>query len=192
MKRLRIVFNLLVAFLLTTFMASCDRTRFDKGYEYFPDMAHSLAFETYSSNPVFADSVTMRIPVANTVPREMIPYPFDNSLESRAKAAATLTNPLEPTAENLQQGRDQYNIFCTVCHGAAGDGNGYLFTSGRYAIKPASLISEKMMAAPDADIFHVITAGFQVMGAYGHLIRPDDRWKISMFVKNELQNNPAK
>lgn len=85
-----------------------------------------------------------------------------------------------------------YAIFCSQCHGVAGDGNGYLFTSGRYAIKPASLISEKMLAAPDADIFHVITAGFQVMAPHGDLVRPDDRWRIALFVKHELQNNPAK
>lgn len=192
MKSIRILFNLLIAFMLTLALASCDRTRNDKGYEYFPDMAHSLAFETYSPNGFFTDSMTMRLPASNTVPREMIPYAFDNSIEGREKAASSLTNPLEVNAENIKQGKAQYDIFCSHCHGVAGDGNGYLFTSGRYAIKPASLLTEKMLAAPDADIFHVITAGYQVMAAHGDLIRPDDRWKIALFVKHELQNNPAK
>ncbi|MDY0343711.1 MAG: c-type cytochrome [Lentimicrobium sp.] len=192
MKSIRIIFNLLIAFMFTLAFASCDRTRNDKGYEYFPDMAHSLAFETYSSNAVFADSLTMRLPASNTIPREMIPYAFENSIEGRAEAAASLINPLEVNAENIKQGEAMYAIFCSQCHGVAGDGNGYLFTSGRYAIKPASLISEKMLAAPDADIFHVITAGFQVMAPHGDLVRPDDRWRIALFVKHELQNNPAK
>jgi hypothetical protein len=30
------------------------------------------------------------------------------------------------------------------------------------------------------------------MGAHGQMIRPEDRWKIAMFVKNELQANTAK
>ncbi|GAB1405704.1 cytochrome c [Lentimicrobium sp.] len=155
-------------------------------------MAHSLAFETYSPNDVFADSSTMRLPASNTIPREMIPYAYENSIEGRAKAAAALVNPLDVNDENIKQGKVQYDIFCSHCHGVAGDGNGYLFTSGRYAIKPASLISEKMLAAPDGDIYHVITAGYQVMAPHGDLIRPDDRWKIALFVKHELQNNPSK
>ncbi|MDD2528072.1 MAG: c-type cytochrome [Lentimicrobiaceae bacterium] len=192
MKSIRILFNLLIACVFALVIVSCDRTRNDKGYEYFPDMAHSLAFETYSPNAVFADSSTMRLPASNTIPREMIPYAFENTPEGRAKAAVSLVNPLEVNDENINQGKAMYDIFCSQCHGTAGDGNGYLFTSGRYAIKPASLLTEKMLAAPDADIFHVITAGYQVMAPHGDLIRPDDRWKIALFVKHELQNNPAK
>ncbi len=184
--------SLFAAICLLLIGSSCDRSRNDKGYEYFPDMAHSLAAETYTINPNFADSLTMRVPAEKTIPREMVPYPYDNSPESRALAASTLVNPLEPDAKNLEIGKEQYRIFCSGCHGLTGDGNGFLFTSKRYAIHPASLISEKMLAAPDADIFHVITAGFQVMGAHGQLIRPDDRWRIAMFVKNELQANTLK
>lgn len=171
---------------------SCDRSRNDKGYEYFPDMAHSLAAETYAPNQNFVDGSTMRLPAENTIPREMVPYPYDNSVEGRALAASTLTNPLEPNAENIAAGKEKYNIFCKNCHGESGNGEGHLFTSKRYAIKPASLLSEKMLSAPEADIFHVITAGYQVMGAHGQLIRPDDRWRIAMFVKSELQANTLK
>ena len=184
--------SLFAAICLLLMGSSCDRTRNDKGYEYFPDMAHSLAAETYAPNSYFADSLTMRLPAENTIPREMVPYPYDNSLESRELAASTLANPLESDAKNMEIGKEQYRIFCSGCHGVAGDGNGFLFTSKRYAIQPASLISEKMLAAPEADIFHVITAGYQVMGAHGQLIRPDDRGRIAMFVKNELQANTLK
>jgi len=31
--------------LAAVLLTSCDRTRIQKGYEYFPDMAHSLAYE---------------------------------------------------------------------------------------------------------------------------------------------------
>ena len=184
--------SLLAAICLLLIGSSCDRSRNDKGYEYFPDMAHSLAAETYAPNSNFADSLTMRLPAENTIPREMVPYPYDNSLESRELAASTLMNPLEANAKNMEIGKEQYRIFCSGCHGVTGDGKGFLFTSKRYAIQPASLISEKMLAAPDADIFHVITAGYQVMGAHGQLIRPDDRWRVAMFVKNELQANTLK
>lgn len=172
--------------------SSCDRTRNDKGYEYFPDMGHSLAYETYAKNPAMSDSLAMRLPAANTISREVMPYPYPATIEGRALAAAELVNPLEVSPENIKKGKEQYTVFCKGCHGDLGNGEGFLYTSGRYAIKPASLLSEKMLNAPEGDIYHVISAGFNVMGAHGHLIRPEDRWKIAMFVKNELQSNTVK
>jgi len=192
MKKNKTFLSIIAAAGLLLMTGSCDRSRNDKGYEYFPDMAHSIAAETYTPNPNFADGQTMRLPAENTIPREMVPYPYDNSLESRALAAAELINPLEATEKNLLIGKEQYRIFCENCHGTLGDGKGYLFTSKKYAIQPASLLSEKMLGAPEADIYHVITAGYQVMGAHGQMIRPDDRWRIAMFVKNELQANTLK
>ena len=46
------------ALVLLLTLSSCDRTRNQKGYEYFPDMAHSLAYETYSANNVFTNGTT--------------------------------------------------------------------------------------------------------------------------------------
>ena len=74
---------------------SCDRSRNDKGYEYFPDMAHSLAYETYAPNPNFGDSMTMRLPAENTISREIMPYPYPNTPEVRALNAVELSNTLE-------------------------------------------------------------------------------------------------
>jgi mono/diheme cytochrome c family protein len=167
--------------------ASCDRKRNDKGYEYFPDMAHSLAYETYQPNPVTESGTTMILPAPNTVPLEMIPYTYSASADDRELAAKQLVNPFELTEEGLVRGKEQYNIFCANCHGETGNGEGFLFTSGKYKARPASLISEKMLSSNEADIYHVITVGYQLMGPHGPMIKPDDRWMISMYVKNELQ-----
>lgn len=171
-------------FILT---ASCDRKRNDKGYEYFPDMAHSLAYETYQPNPNTGSGTTMILPAPNTIPMEMEPYQFTATPEDRDLAAAQLVNPFELTEEGLIRGRDQYKIFCAHCHGEAGNGEGFLYTSGKYKARPASLLSEKMISSNEADIYHVITVGFQLMGPHGHMIKPADRWMISMYVKKELQ-----
>ncbi|MBK6965884.1 MAG: cytochrome c [Bacteroidales bacterium] len=189
MIRKKLITALAALFGILLLGTSCDRTRNDKGYEYFPDMVHSLAYETYAVNPAMADSQAMRLPAENTISREIIPYAYPNTPEGRLQAAAELINPIEATPENIKRGKEQFNIFCLGCHGELGNGDGYLFTSGRFAIKPASLISEKMLAMPDADIYHVISVGFNTMGAHAHMIRPDDRWKIALFVKNELQKN---
>jgi hypothetical protein len=38
---------------------ACDRTNNDPGYDFFPDMAYSKGYETYSENDVFPDGKTL-------------------------------------------------------------------------------------------------------------------------------------
>lgn len=169
--------------------ASCDRTRIQKGYEYFPDMAHSLAYETYAPDKAMSNGITMQMPVQGTIPREMIPYQYPATPEGRLLAGKELSCNFEANEANLARGKEMFTLFCMNCHGVAGKGDGHLYTSGKFAMQPASLISERMLAAPIGEVFHVITVGFNTMGAHGPQIRPDDRWKIALYVKNTLQKN---
>jgi len=162
---------------------ACDRTHNDPGYDYFPDMAYSRAYETYSENPVFEDGKTMREPVQGTVPVGYIPYTYEKNDTDRILAGKELMNPLKASEENLKRGELAYNRYCINCHGSQADGNGNLFTSGLYNFKPAPLVNEKMKIAPDGEIYHVITVGQGVMMAHGAIIRPEDRWKIVMYVR---------
>ena len=173
-------------------LVSCDRTRNDKGYEYFPDMAHSLAYETYSPNPNYPIGKTGQIPVKGTISREMIPYQYPASEVGRKQAGLELINPLKDSLMDITAGKSLYTIFCIGCHGAAGDGKGYLFTSGKYAVPPASLLSDRMMAVNAGEIYHVITVGYNVMGAHGPQIKPNDRWQIVNYIQNALQKKVNK
>ena len=178
-----------VAFILFTMvlLSSCDYNRRTTGWDYVDDMIVSKAYETYTPNPNFADGKTMQPPVAGTIPREMIPYAFEKTDSDRAIAARTLVNPLEPTPDNLNRGKERYDIYCAQCHGEKGDGQGSLYVSKKYTYPPGNLLSDKMKANPEADIYHVITVGFGIMGAHGSMIKPKDRWKIAMYIKHELQ-----
>ncbi len=178
-----------VVALSALLFASCDRTRVQKGYEYFPDMAHSLAYETYTPASPLKTGMTMQLPVLGTIPREMIPYQYPASPEGRLQAGKELTCKIELSDTTLARGKEMFTIFCQNCHGVAGKGDGHLFTSGKFPMQPASLISERMLAAPIGEVYHVITMGWNTMGAHGPQIRPDDRWKIALYVKNTLQKN---
>ena len=68
------------------FLSACDRDRNHPGHSYFPDMVDSRAYESYTANPNFADSLTARLPVKGTIPRGIIPFSFENTLEDRALA----------------------------------------------------------------------------------------------------------
>lgn len=178
---------LLTAVSVCLLSISCDRTRSSTGWDYMPDMYYSQAYETYTANPNFTDSMTMRVPVEGTVPMDMIPFSYTSREGEREAAGEELSNTLEATPENLARGEQAYRIFCESCHANSGDGQGTLFTSQRYPYPPASLISERARALKDGEIYHSITVGYGIMGAHGSMIRPDDRWKIVHHIRVNLQ-----
>ncbi len=168
-------------------LSSCDYNRRTTGWDYAGDLINSNAYETYTENPVFKNGRTMQPPVEGTIPRGFMPYPYQKTDEDRALAAQNLVNELANTHENLERGKVAYGIYCMQCHGEKGDGQGSLYVNKKFNYPPGNLLSEKMRANTEADIYHVITVGWGIMGEHGSMITPDDRWKIAMYLKQELQ-----
>lgn len=189
-KRIHIVhFTLLLALTATmAIMSSCDRDNNHPGYNYYPDMVDSRAYESFSENPNFADGKTLREPVEGTVPRGHSPLPYTKDLEDRALAGKELQNPVPLNDETLARGKVLYDRFCLQCHGPQGDGQGILYTSKLYPLQPASLVNEKVRNLPDGEIFHTITYGYGVMAEHASIIRPEDRWIIVNYIRKELQD----
>jgi mono/diheme cytochrome c family protein len=169
------------------FMSSCNHDRNQPGYAYMPDMYYSEAAEAYTPNPVFSDSLTMQTPVKGTIARGHYPeYPYKaKSADDQKRAGLELVNPFPSSPEALARGKELFSIFCINCHGALGDGEGYLFTSKRFPAQPTSLIGDLVKNKPDGELYHVITLGSLsgLMGAHGSQIAPDDRWKIIDYVR---------
>jgi mono/diheme cytochrome c family protein len=177
---------LTVLFITGILISSCDRNRNMRGYDFIPDMVYSKAYDTYSENPNFKDSMTMRVPVNGTVPRGFIPFRYPIDTISRAKAGMELVNPYLPTEEVIARGKLMFTTFCIGCHGDLGKGDGQLFSSGLYPLKPRDISAEPTAIRKDGEIYHTITLGFGSMGAHGAQIKPDDRWKLVLYVR-ELQ-----
>lgn len=149
-------------------------------------MAYSTAYETYTTNPVFSDGYTMRLPAEGSIARGMMPYPYKaKSFEDQVKAGVELVNPIQATPEIVAQGKAKYEIFCMHCHGVAGKGDGHLYTSKLFPAKPTSLVEAYVQNKPDGEIYHVITLGSisGLMGQHGSQILPQDRWKIIHYVR---------
>ncbi len=175
--------GIIVLFLLSM---SCETDRNKRGYEYFPDMAYSEAYETYAPNKFFSDGKTAQPPVSGTVPRHMVPYQYLKTPDGLRLAGLELINPFEPNEENLIRGKGEYNTFCANCHGSDGRGDGNLYISGKYPSEPPSLITNEMLKMPDGEYFHIMTVGSAIMGPFASMIRPQDKWKIILYIKNEL------
>src|SRR5829696_7824083 len=69
-------------FVASAFITSCNTDPKKPGYEFMPDMYRSPSYESNSANPLFSDSMTNRLPVAGTIPRgDFLPYPYPNNNE---------------------------------------------------------------------------------------------------------------
>ncbi len=169
--------------------AACDRNRNHPGWDYFPDMFYSTAYETYTPNPNFTDGKTMRDPVKGTVSREMTTFAYSPDEGERSRAGKELGNPFEPSEQVLARGKHIYTVFCAGCHGVEGDGSGNLYTSGLYPLKPRSLVNDTARNLKDGEIYYSITLGFVSMGPHGSQIKPDDRWKLISYIREVLQTN---
>jgi mono/diheme cytochrome c family protein len=174
--------TIFLVFLLMN-LYSCNRNRNNPGWDYFPDMFYSTAYETYSKNPNFENGMTMRVPAPGTVPRDFTPFEYTNDPESRIKAGKELANPFLTSPETLSHGKLIYTTFCIGCHGIEGKGDGHLYTSGLYPIKPLSLSGDTASKLKDGEIYHTITLGIRSMGAHGSQIRPDDRWMLVLYIR---------
>ena len=182
--------TVLLVFVLVN-LAACNRDRNNPGWDYFPDMFYSTAYETNTKNPNFENGMTMRVPVAGTISREFIPFEYTNDPESRKMAGKELVNPFLKSPETLSRGKLIYTTFCIGCHGIEGNGDGRLFTSGLYPLKPLTLSGESAVKLKDGEIYHTITLGIRSMGAHGSQIRPDDRWKLILYIRT-LQEDASK
>jgi cytochrome c5 len=176
--------------LLLIVISGCGRTRNDTGWDYFPDMFYSTAYETYTPNPNFSDGLTMRTPVEGTVPRGYTPFHYTNDPDSRILAGKELFNPFSADPENISRGKEIYTTFCFGCHGEKGRGDGHLYKSGLYPMPPRNLTDSQSDGLKDGEIFHTITVGYSTMGAHGAQIRSDDRWKLVLYVRR-LQEEAA-
>ena len=100
------------------------------------------------------------------------------------------------SSDFVTRGQQRFNIYCGICHGAAGQGNGVVKSFGLVTIRP--LIDDLLRAQPDGQIFNTITHGKNTMGAYGPVIAVEDRWAIVAYVRalqeatgGKLANLPA-
>jgi mono/diheme cytochrome c family protein len=189
MKRSTIVFFGLAALIIAA--VGCSDVKRTPGKVYMPDMAYSRAYETYSTNPVFADGRTSQGPVAGTVKRGDA-YPVHIEMDkvgdtANYYASRSLQNPIASlTAEQMKETERVYLINCGICHGAKLDGNGPLWKDGDgpYPSKPATLVGDaKYEAMPEGQMFYSLTYGKNLMGSYASQLTAKQRWEVITYIK---------
>lgn len=98
-------------------------------------------------------------------------------------------SPVPLTKELLERGQEKYNVYCTVCHGPVGNGDGMIVRRG-YP-QPPTYNDDRLRNAPDGHFFDVITNGWGRMNSYAHQVSPADRWAIVAYIRAlQLSQNP--
>lgn len=130
------------------------------------DMYTQGRSQTWDRNSFFANGAAMRKPPQGTVPR--LP-------------PAGAPQPKVITAALLDRGQQRFGIFCTPCHGRAGNGEGMIVQRG--FTHPPSLVQGAVRDFKAAAYYDVITNGYGAMYGYGDRVSPEDRWAIIAYIR---------
>lgn len=186
------LFNTSILFLLAISAVSCfDKSR--PNYQFMPDMYEPIPYEPYGEYDVFEKGQEAKLPVEGTVPRGWSPYDYDNNMEGFQQAKAELENPLPYTQTNIAAGRQLYTIYCAVCHGDNGDGQGILVQREKVLGIPS--YDDQGRDITEGSVYHVMYYGLNAMGSYASQTSIDERWAITHYVmdlKNNLQGGTAR
>lgn len=81
----------------------------------------------------------------------------------------------------VERGRQRFDIYCSVCHGYSGDGDGMVVKRG--FSHPPSFHEQRLIAAPDRHFVDVITNGHGIMYSYADRVSVPDRWAITAYIR---------
>jgi mono/diheme cytochrome c family protein len=201
-KRMNLGIKFGILFVAIAFASACG-VRFD--------MQDQPRYKAYKKSDFFADGRASRDLPAGTVPRGMLKEnkafytgKVDNP-DPNATAQSTIDAsgntvmttfpnmidevPVPVTKELVDRGQERYNIYCIVCHGPVGAGDGMIVRRG--FVKPPTFHDDRLRNAPVGHFFDVMTNGFGRMNSYAALITPADRWAVVAYIRAlQVSQNP--
>jgi mono/diheme cytochrome c family protein len=174
------------------------------------DMQDQPRMKPFRSTTFFRDGISSRPPVAGTVPRGFLRADKEfftgkkstsssgsaTGPQATTTAAATAGSgpqgvvaypddvevfPLPITEAVLKRGKERYEIFCSVCHGMTGQGDGMIVRRGFR--RAATFHSDNLRQAPVGHYFDAITNGWGAMPSYASQIPVEDRWAIVAYIR---------
>jgi hypothetical protein len=144
------------------------------------DMHVQPKYLPYEPTTFLPDGRSEREPVPGTIARGQLK--LDDLLYTGTENGQEATRfPFPITADDLERGRERYNIYCTPCHDYTGTGNGMIVQRG--FPHPPSFHTDRLRAAPVGHFFGVMTNGFGRMYSYSDRVDVGDRWRIAAYIR---------
>ena len=153
--------------------------------ELFPDMDRQPKLRPQEANSFFKDGLSSQQPVAGAIARGSA---WQDSPENTGRVPGTTnfvaTIPVPVTQQMMARGRERYNINCSPCHGAQGDGKGITTKFGMTVIADLhDAQTRKVPQQSDGELFNTISNGKGQMQGYAANITIADRWAIVAYVR---------
>ena len=166
------------------------------------DMQDQPKMKPLRGTSFFGDGLSSRQPIEGTVARgflrsETAYYtgkksgtPTASPTPGTAQPGSTQANtypddvnafPFPVTKEIVLRGEERYNIFCSVCHGLTGNGDGMIVRRGFR--RAASFNDDRLRQAPVGHFFDAMTNGWGAMPSYASQIAVQDRWAIIAYIR---------
>ncbi len=127
-------------------------------------------------------------------PNGSVPYYYKDTEEERIRATKEITqNPFPITTASLEHGKALYTIYCGICHGEKGDGQGYLvreenpakgIVAGVYPAAPANFMLDTFIHSNVGRFYHGIMYGRNVMGSYADKLSYKERWEVIHYIRS--------
>lgn len=144
------------------------------------DMYDQPKYDAYDASTFFRDGSSSRQQVEGTVARgdlEADSLYYQGKLDGKDAEIF----PFAIDRETLELGRERYLIYCSPCHGRAGDGRGMVVRRG--FSPPPTFHSEYLQKKPVGHFFEVITHGYGAMYSYASRIPVRHRWAIIAYIR---------
>ncbi|TYB79876.1 cytochrome c [Bizionia myxarmorum] len=145
-----------------------------------PNMYEDVGYDTYSESSAFRNGIEAQLPAEGSISRGYLPFDIDDSLDGYNEAKANLTNPLDSLQFDGMRGKELYNIYCAICHGPKGDGQGNLVKREKILGIPS--YSDVGRAITSGSTYHTIYYGKNAMGSYANQLNEEERWQVVAYV----------
>ena len=158
-------------------------------YQFMPNMYEPVGYETYGEYEVFPGEQSALLPADGTIARGYSLYEYANTNEAYELAKAELSSPLDSTQVDLDRGKELYDIYCGICHGNKGAGQGNLVKREKILGVPS--YADAGRAITEGSVYHVIYYGKNAMGSYAAQLNEEERWQVTAYVmklKADLEN----
>lgn len=144
------------------------------------DMHTQPKYKPYEQSSFFSDGRSERPVVPGTVARGHLQT---DELLYTGKINGVPANvfPFPITRQDLERGRERFNIYCTPCHDYTGSGRGMIVQRGFPA--PPSYHIDRLRKAPVGHFFDVMTSGYGTMYSYADRVPVEDRWRIAAYIR---------
>ena len=117
------------------------------------------------------------------------PADLPELVRARLRAGEQLSNPLAEEDADDDRAAEMYDIYCRVCHGVAGAGDGSVGL--KYNPQPMDLTLPYVQQQSDGQLYYTITHGGVIMPSYRFAMSKEDRWRIVQYLRTGLLEEAA-